>query len=41
VSIGPEIHDAHTPDEALLIPSLARFYDLLKTSLALLGEQAA
>mmetsp|Transcript_49587 Transcript_49587/g.124683 ORF Transcript_49587/g.124683 Transcript_49587/m.124683 type:complete len:520 (-) Transcript_49587:44-1603(-) len=36
VSIGPEIHDAHTPDEALLIPSLGRFYELLKASLALL-----
>jgi len=33
VSIGPDIRDAHTPDERLLIPSVPRFMTLLKGSL--------
>lgn len=28
ISIGPEIHHAHSPDECLLIESVKRFYDL-------------
>ena len=38
VSIGPEIKAAHTPEECLLIPSVNRFYTLLKESLAELAQ---
>lgn len=34
VSIGPEIHDAHSPDEAVQISSVQRFYQHLKALLA-------
>ncbi|KAL6062404.1 Aminoacyl-histidine dipeptidase [Balamuthia mandrillaris] len=33
VSIGPDIRDAHTPDEKCCIPSVKRFFDLLLLSL--------
>jgi dipeptidase D len=30
ISFGPEIHGAHSPDEKILIPTVERFWDLLK-----------
>jgi len=38
VSIGPFIEDAHTPEERLFIPSLERFYNLLRQSVETLGK---
>lgn len=29
ISVGPEIHHAHSPDECLLVPSVKRYYDLV------------
>jgi len=29
ISVGPEIHHAHSPDECVLVPSVKRFYDLV------------
>ncbi|MBM4387408.1 MAG: aminoacyl-histidine dipeptidase [Deltaproteobacteria bacterium] len=36
ISIGPEIHGAHSPDERVHIPSVGRFYEFLKKLLAAL-----
>ncbi len=33
-SIGPDMWDVHTPDEHVSIPSVGRFWTLLKTVLA-------
>jgi len=41
VSVGPLIHDAHTPDEALKIDTVAPFYDWLKESLVYLSQEKA
>lgn len=34
ISIGPDMHGVHSPDERLSIPSTERFYEFLKTLLA-------
>ncbi len=34
VSFGPDIRGAHSPDERVSVPSVARTYELLKTLLA-------
>jgi dipeptidase D len=39
VSIGPQIDNAHTPDERLLIPSVPRFWTLLTNTLAAIGKE--
>jgi dipeptidase D len=40
VSFGPQIVDAHTPDERLELATVAPFYQLLRRSLLLLTEQS-
>jgi dipeptidase D len=38
ISIGPTMHFPHSPDESVSIPSVARFYQLLKALVARLGS---
>ena len=37
ISFGPQIESPHSPDERVHVPSVARFYDLLKAALARLA----
>ena len=41
ISFGPQIEFPHSPDERVLIPSVARFWKLLGATLAALSEPAA
>jgi dipeptidase D len=38
ISFGPDLSNPHSPDEKVLIPSVARFYDLVSATLAALAE---
>jgi len=38
ISFGPDIQNAHSPEERLHIASAARFYQLLKVLLARLAK---
>lgn len=40
VSVGPEVHHAHSPDECLLVPSVKRFYDLTIRFLEMIGKES-
>mmetsp|Transcript_3207 Transcript_3207/g.11195 ORF Transcript_3207/g.11195 Transcript_3207/m.11195 type:complete len:352 (-) Transcript_3207:28-1083(-) len=39
VSVGPEVHHAHSPDECLLVPSVKRFYDLTIRFLEMISQE--
>jgi len=39
ISVGPEIHHAHSPDECLLVPSVKRYYDLVIRFLERIAKQ--
>jgi dipeptidase D len=39
VSFGPDIHDAHTPDESLDCTTVMPYYELLRDSLSLLTQE--
>ena len=40
VSIGPTIHGAHSPDECLMIDTVAPFYDWLKASIVAIAKDS-
>ena len=40
VSIGPTIHHAHSPDECLMIDTVAPFYEWLKQSIVNISKDS-